>query len=180
MAAAGCHACARSISMLSDSTGQRLADLSARSGQGPASAFQHMMATQSHEADAGVLAADARQAIHVLLPVLQAGRYRYRLAAWNAYAWSPYAMVSDCDTDNASLPCDPCERLGTCQTAASAAQAINGSPGAYVESSLPSGWLLGLWTATAGALVAAVVVFALPQPRSHAIQGAKHVSACHA
>ena len=48
-------------------------------------------------------------------PCLQAGLYRYRLTAWNAHSWSPYAISEPCSTAQARLPCadaPTCRHLG--------------------------------------------------------------------
>ena len=104
------------------------------------------------------------------------GRYRYRLAAWNAYGWSPYATVGDCVTDNISLPCEPCERLGNCQAPSAAGLAMHGASPLELGAGHISAWVVGLWSAAAGALVIVVVFVALPKPRSHVIRGARQVT----
>ena len=105
----------------------------------------------------------------------QVGRYRYRLAAWNAYGWSPYAIVSDCATDNASLPCRACDKLGTCQSQQAPA-ALGAVRMLLVQAIGPRPWLmLSLWSAAVGLLVLAAVLMLLPQSRNRVLFGAKQV-----
>ncbi|KAK9820409.1 hypothetical protein WJX72_010017 [[Myrmecia] bisecta] len=49
---------------------------------------------------------------------LEVGKYQYRLSAWNAYGWSPYAVTGVCSTVNSTLPCPSaknCVLLANCR-----------------------------------------------------------------
>lgn len=85
-------------------------------------------------------------------------------------------MVADCMTDNLSLPCPACVRLGNCQTSSSPATAPAAVPGAQLDSGAYQRWLVGLWSAAAGAVVGALVLLALPRSRSHMFRGARQVA----
>ena len=92
---------------------------------------------------------------------LQVGKYQYRLSAWNAYAWSPYAVIQDCVTDNSSLPCSACERQGTCREAG-ASLAHDEASGTAAERQ-HAALVKKLGSAIVGGLIIAAVFMVLPR-----------------
>ncbi|KAK9814892.1 hypothetical protein WJX73_001518 [Symbiochloris irregularis] len=92
---------------------------------------------------------------------LQRGKYQYRLSAWNAYAWSHYALVSSCVTDNTSLPCSPCEREGNCLLVEAADRIAE-------RHDREGAWINKLGSVIIGGIILLALVISLPWLRGRA------------